>query len=79
MAALERRRHELEQRGRRRGNVSLGDADVGNVIRVTVSYTDGQGHGGERDQRSNGGHGNVNDAPTGFATLVTGDTRKTRC
>ena len=34
----------------------LGDADVGKVIRVTVSYTDGHGTAGEPDQHSNGGH-----------------------
>ena len=56
----------------------MGDADVGNVVRVTVSYTDG--HGGGSHQRSERVIGNVNDACHRFCRwVVTGTTTKTRC
>ena len=47
----------------------LGDADVGNVIRVTVSYTDGHGTAESVTSAQTAAIGNVNDAPTGSVTI----------
>ncbi|MCB1912677.1 MAG: hypothetical protein KDG53_12470, partial [Rhodocyclaceae bacterium] len=52
---------------------TLGDADVGNVIRVAVSYTDGQGTAESLTSAQSAVIGNVNDAPTGLP-VVTGTT-----
>ena len=60
------------QRRRRRGKYTLGDADVGNVLRVTVSYTDGHGTAESLTSTQTAAIGNVNDAPTGG--VVTGTT-----
>ena len=56
MAALERWRHELSNVGSDAATATLGDADVGNVVRVTVSYTDGHGTAESLTSASNGGH-----------------------
>ena len=47
----------------------LGDADVGNVVRVTVSYTDGHGTAESVTSAQTAAIGNVNDAPTGGVTI----------
>ena len=52
---------------------TLGDADVGNVVRVTVSYTDGHGTAESLTSAQSAVIGNVNDAPTGLP-VVTGTT-----
>ena len=57
---------------------TLGDADVGNVIRVTVSYIDGHGTAESLTSAQSAVIGNVNDAPTGLP-VATGTTTKTRC
>ncbi len=47
----------------------LGDADVGNLIQVSVSYTDGQGSAESLTSADVGPVANVNDAPTGVPTI----------
>jgi phage gp29-like protein len=49
---------------------TLGDADVGNLVRVAVSYTDGQGTAESLTSGSVGPVANVNDAPTGAVTIT---------
>ena len=48
---------------------TLGQTDVGNVITVTASYTDGQGTGESVTSEVTGGVVNVNDAPSGSVTI----------
>ena len=48
---------------------TLGDADVGTLIRVAVSYTDGQGTSESITSAATGPVANVNDAPTGAVTI----------
>jgi VCBS repeat-containing protein len=50
---------------------TLGDADVGGVVRVVVSYTDGGGFAETATSAATGAVANVNDAPTG-AVVITG-------
>ena len=52
---------------------ALGDADVGGVVRVVASYTDGQGFAETSTSPSTAAIANVNDAPTGGVS-VTGTT-----
>ncbi|MDR6531551.1 Ca2+-binding RTX toxin-like protein [Caulobacter rhizosphaerae] len=52
---------------------TLGDADVGGVVRVVISYTDNQGFAESATSASTASIANVNDAPTG-AVAVTGTT-----
>ena len=47
----------------------LGDADMGNLIQVSVSYTDGQGSAESLTSADVGPVANVNDAPTGLPTI----------
>ena len=44
---------------------TLGDGDVGGLVRVVVSYTDGQGFAESATSASTAAIANVNDAPTG--------------
>jgi hypothetical protein len=48
---------------------TLGDADVGGVVRVVVSYTDGQGFAESATSAATATIVNVNDAPTGAVTI----------
>jgi Ca2+-binding RTX toxin-like protein len=48
---------------------TLGDGDVGGVVRVIVSYTDGQGFAESSTSAGTGVIANVNDAPTGGAAI----------
>jgi Ca2+-binding RTX toxin-like protein len=52
---------------------TLGDGDVGGVVRVVISYTDGQGFSESSTSAATPSIANVNDAPTGAVT-VTGTT-----
>uniref|UniRef100_B0SX69 Hemolysin-type calcium-binding region n=1 Tax=Caulobacter sp. (strain K31) TaxID=366602 RepID=B0SX69_CAUSK len=52
---------------------TLGDSDVGGVVRVVTSYTDGQGFAESATSPSTPAIANVNDAPTGGVS-VTGTT-----
>ncbi|RZJ27215.1 MAG: hypothetical protein EON85_11715, partial [Brevundimonas sp.] len=49
---------------------TLGDADVGGVVRVVVSYTDGQGFAESATSAGTAAIGNVNDAHTGGASIT---------
>jgi hypothetical protein len=49
---------------------TLGDADVGNLVRVAVSYTDGQGTAESLTSAGAGPVANVNDAPSGAVTIT---------
>ena len=49
---------------------TLGDADVGGVVRVVVSYTDGQGFAESATSAGTAAVVNVNDLPTGGATIT---------
>ncbi|KRA66514.1 hypothetical protein ASD79_04420 [Caulobacter sp. Root655] len=49
---------------------TLGDADVGGVVRVVVSYTDGQGFSESATSASSAAIANVNDVPTGTVTIT---------
>jgi VCBS repeat-containing protein len=49
---------------------SLGDADVGATIRVTVSFTDGQGVLESETSGATAAVANVNDLPTGAVTIA---------
>jgi Ca2+-binding RTX toxin-like protein len=49
---------------------TLGDADVGGVVRVTVNYTDGQGFSELATSASTAAVANINDAPTGGVSLA---------
>ena len=48
---------------------TLGDADVGAIITVTASYTDGQGSAESVTSAGTTAVTNVNDAPTGLVTI----------
>ncbi len=48
---------------------TLGDADVGTIVHVVVSYTDGNGTAESLSSTAVGPIANVNDAPTGAATI----------
>ncbi|MDQ0323457.1 hypothetical protein QO002_005663 [Pararhizobium capsulatum DSM 1112] len=48
---------------------TLGDDDVGGVVRVVASYTDGQGFAESATSASTAGIFNVNDAPTGGVSI----------
>ena len=48
---------------------TLGDADVGAVVRVVASYTDGQGFNDSVTSAATAPIANVNDAPTGGASI----------
>ncbi|MBO9557250.1 MAG: hypothetical protein J7515_01520 [Caulobacter sp.] len=48
---------------------TLGDADVGTVVRVVASYTDGQGFTDAVTSAATAPIANVNDAPTGGASI----------
>ncbi|PIB93995.1 DUF4347 domain-containing protein [Caulobacter sp. FWC2] len=48
---------------------TLGDADVGGVVRVVVSYTDGQGFSESATSAATAAIANVNDTPTGAVTI----------
>ncbi|WP_370688308.1 cadherin-like domain-containing protein [Flavimaribacter sediminis] len=50
---------------------TLGDADVGALVQVVASYTDGQGTAESVASAATGPVANINDAPTG-AVLITG-------
>jgi diphthamide synthase (EF-2-diphthine--ammonia ligase) len=52
---------------------TLGDSDVGGIVRVVISYTDGQGFSESATSASTASISNVNDAPTGGVS-VTGTT-----
>ena len=58
---------------------TLGDADVGNVIRVTVSYTDGHGTAESLTSAQSAVIANVNDAPHPVCRWRPARPRKTRC
>jgi len=49
---------------------TLGDADVGQSVRVVVSYTDLQGFSESETSAATGAIANVNDAPTGAVTVT---------
>jgi len=49
---------------------TLGDADVGAVVRVVASYTDGQGFTNSVASAATAPVANVNDAPTGGAAIT---------
>ncbi|RZJ25298.1 MAG: calcium-binding protein, partial [Brevundimonas sp.] len=49
---------------------TLGDADVGGVIRVIVSYTDGQGFANTVTSAGTGAIANINDAATGSVSIT---------
>ena len=49
--------------------LTLGSADVGTLIRVSVGYTDGQGTAESLTSAGVGPVGNVNDAPTGSVVI----------
>ncbi|RZJ20124.1 MAG: hemolysin-type calcium-binding protein, partial [Brevundimonas sp.] len=49
---------------------TLGDADVGGVVRVVVSYTDGQGFAESATSFGTAAIANVNDAHTGGASIT---------
>ncbi|EJL29231.1 Ca2+-binding protein, RTX toxin [Caulobacter sp. AP07] len=49
---------------------TLGDADVGGLVRVVVSYTDGQGFAESATSPSSAAIANVNDVPTGTVTIT---------
>ena len=49
---------------------TLGDADVGGVVRVVISYTDGQGFANSVTSSATAAIANVNDAPTGGASIT---------
>ena len=49
--------------------MTLGQLDVGNTIRVTASYTDGQGGAESVSSESTESAVNVNDAPSGSVTI----------
>ncbi|RZJ44890.1 MAG: hemolysin-type calcium-binding protein, partial [Brevundimonas sp.] len=49
---------------------TLGDADVGGVVRVVVSYTDGQGFAESATSAGTAAIANVNDAHTGGASIT---------
>ena len=72
--ALDGRRASWSNVGSDAATLPLGDADVGKVVRGNRELHRRARHGGEPDQRSNGGHREpVNDAPTG-SPVVTGTT-----
>jgi diphthamide synthase (EF-2-diphthine--ammonia ligase) len=48
---------------------TLGDADVGGVVRVVISYTDGRGTAESATSAATAAIANVNDAPTGGAAI----------
>ncbi|MGR4865241.1 M10 family metallopeptidase C-terminal domain-containing protein [Caulobacter sp. LARHSG274] len=48
---------------------ALGDADVGGLVRVVVSYTDGGGFAETATSAATAAVANVNDAPTGAVTI----------
>jgi hypothetical protein len=50
---------------------TLSDADVGGIVRVVISYTDGQGFSESATSASTASIGHVNDVPTG-GPLITG-------
>ena len=52
---------------------TLGDSDVGGLVRVVISYTDGQGFAETATSAATASIANVNDAPTGNA-VITGTT-----
>jgi len=49
---------------------TLGDADVGGLVRVVISYTDGQGFSETATSASSAAIAGVNDAPTGGVSLT---------
>lgn len=49
---------------------TLGDAEVGGVVRVVVSYTDGQGFAESATSAATASIANVNDAPTGTVAIA---------
>jgi hypothetical protein len=49
---------------------TLGDSDVGGLVRVVVSYTDGQGFAETSTSPSTASIANVNDAPTGGVSVT---------
>jgi VCBS repeat-containing protein len=49
---------------------TLGDGDVGGVVRVVISYTDGQGFAESATSASTPSIANVNDAPTGGVSIT---------
>jgi len=49
---------------------TLGDADVGGLVRVVVSYTDGQGFAESATSAATAAIAGINDAPTGGATIT---------
>jgi VCBS repeat-containing protein len=49
---------------------TLGDGDVGGIVRVVVSYTDGQGFAESATSASSPAISNVNDLPTGAVTIT---------
>ena len=49
---------------------TLGDADVGRLVRVIISYTDAQGFAESATSAATGVIANVNDAPTGGVSIT---------
>ena len=49
---------------------TLGDGDVGGLVRVVVSYTDGQGFAESATSAATASIANVNDAPTGGVSIT---------
>jgi len=49
---------------------TLGDADVGGLVRVVISYTDGQGFSESATSAATAAIANVNDAPTGGVSIT---------
>jgi Ca2+-binding RTX toxin-like protein len=49
---------------------TLGDGDVGGVVRVVVNYTDGQGFAESATSASTPSIANINDAPTGGVSIT---------
>jgi hypothetical protein len=48
---------------------TLGNADVGGLVRVVISYTDGQGFAESATSAATAAVANINDAPTGAVTV----------
>ena len=56
--------------GTDQGSYLLGDSDVGSILRVTVSYTDGHGTGESKTSAATAAIANVNDVPTGGVSIT---------
>ncbi|WP_170181811.1 DUF4347 domain-containing protein [Phreatobacter stygius] len=56
--------------GADQASYTLGDADVGAIMRVVVSYVDGQGFAESATSATTAAIANINDAPTGNVTIT---------